>query len=86
MLENVRYSALASTWSPHYDRFLLRDDRHKPSAVECIELAGQVQALDGVELIHPAHVNVENVKDIRSALDANNLALSSLAASISSPF
>jgi sugar phosphate isomerase/epimerase len=84
MLESVRYSALASTWSPHYDRFLLKDDRHKPSAVELIQLAGQVEGLQGIELIHPAHVRVENVAQIRSALEDHHLALASMACSISS--
>ena len=84
MLDSVRYSVLASTWTPHYDRFLLSDDRHKPSAVELIRLAGQVKGLHGVELIHPAHVQVENADQIRSALNEHRLDLASLACSISS--
>jgi xylose isomerase len=84
MLESVRYSVLASTWSPHYDRFLLSDDRHKPSPVELIQFAGQVEGLQGLELIHPAHVRTENVAQIQSALKEHELRLASLACSISS--
>jgi xylose isomerase len=84
MLESVRYSVLASTWSPHYDRFLLSDDRHKPSAVELIQLAGQVEGLEGVELIHPAHLHVENVDQIKTILGDQQLQMASLACSISS--
>jgi xylose isomerase len=84
MLEEVRYSVLASTWTPHYDRFLLTDDRRKPSPVELIRLAGGVEGLEGVELIHPAHVRADNLGKVRTALEESELALASIAASISS--
>jgi xylose isomerase len=84
MLENVRYSVLASTWSPNYDRFLTNDDRYKPTPEELIKLAGEVEGIAGIELIHPAHVRPENISLIRDALNESGLELASVAASISS--
>ncbi len=83
MLDNVRYSVLASTWSPHYDRFLTNDGRHKPSPVELIGLAAEVNGLKGIELIHPAHVRPDNLSTIRDTLNQHGLQLASIAASIS---
>ena len=84
MLQNVRYSALASTWSPHYDRFLTSDERYKPTPVELIHLAAGVEGLSGVELMHPGHVHPDNLTQIRAALDETGLKISSIQASISS--
>ena len=56
MLDKCRYCALSSTWKPSYDRYLLSDDRYKPSVFEMIDFAAKV-GLDGIELIHPQQVN-----------------------------
>lgn len=84
MLNDIHYSALASTWSPHYDRFLTSDDRYQPSPVELIRLAVGVEGLRGVELMHPGHVHPDNLAQIRSVLEETGLAISSIQASISS--
>jgi len=84
MLNDVQYSALASTWSPHYDRFLLNDDRYKPTPVELINSAASVKGLEGIELIHPAHVRIDNLEEIKAALEGAGLQVASVAASISS--
>jgi len=83
MLEKTRFSVLASTWSPHRDRFLPDTGEPQPSPVQLIEMAAQVDGLEGIELIHPAHIRPDNLSDIRSSLDDNGLALASIAASIS---
>ena len=84
MLETVRYCALASTWSPHYDRYLLSDERPKPTIFEILEAAGKTKGLDGIELIHPSQVNAENIKMVQNAVDRSGLTTALIAASISS--
>lgn len=84
MLENARYCALSTTWSPHYDRYLLSDDRYKPSIFEIIEMAGKIQGLDGFELMYPQQVGFHNLEEIQSALRAAGLVSAPLAVSISS--
>lgn len=84
MLNNARFSALASTWSPSYDRYLLSDERHKPTILEMIEKASLIEGLQGIELLHPQHVNAESIQGVRSALDQSGLVAAIVAASISS--
>jgi len=84
MLESVRFSVLASTFSPHRDRFMPSPVAPVPTTVQLIEMAASVDGLRGIELVHPTHVTPENVAEIKAALDANGLACASVATSISS--
>jgi len=83
VLENCRYCALSSTWKPSYDRYLLDDDRYKPTIYEMIHSAAAV-GLDGIEIIHPQQVDSKNVKEIAKALNDSNLVTSAVAVSVSS--
>ena len=84
MLESTRFSVLASTFSPHRDRFMPSPVGPAPTPVQLIETAAAIDGLSGVELIHPAHVTPDNLAEIRAALGANGLACASVATSISS--
>jgi len=84
MLESTRFSVLASTFSPHRDRFLPSPQGPPPTPVQLIETAAAIAELSGIELIHPAHVTFENLAEIRAALEAHGLDCASVAASISS--
>jgi len=83
MLENVRFCAFGQTWSPHYDRYLLSDDRYKPDIVEVIQVAGKVHGLQGIELLHPQHVRMDNLEEIKKALENGGFQPAPIAASIS---
>ena len=52
--------------------------------VELIRMAGKIDGLSGIELIHPAHVREDNLDEIKSALAENGLVTATIAASISS--
>ena len=84
MLESARFSVLASTFSPHRDRFMPSPVKPAPTPVQLIEAAAEVDDLAGVELIHPAHVTPENLLEIKAALERSDLACATVAASISS--
>ena len=84
MLEATRFSVLASTFSPHRDRFMPSPVRPAPTPVQLIEAAAAIDDLSGIELIHPAHVTPENLAEIQAALDAHGLVCASVATSISS--
>jgi sugar phosphate isomerase/epimerase len=83
MLDNVRYCAFGPTWSPSYDRFLLSDDRYKPTPVEIIQMAAQVDGLQGVELVYPQQLSFENLDEIRSTLIEVGLKIPAVPVSIS---
>ena len=83
MLDQCRYCALSSTWKPSYDRYLLSDDRYKPTIFEAIRFAADV-GLDGIEIIHPQQVNWENVVEIKTSLQQAGLTTAAVAVSISS--
>lgn len=83
MLDKCRYCALCSTWKPSYDRYLLNDDRYKPSVFEMIDSAAKV-GLDGIELIHPQQVNHNNLDAIKAALEDANMLTAAIAVSVSS--
>jgi sugar phosphate isomerase/epimerase len=84
MLESIRFSVLASTFSPHRDRFMPSPVKPAPTPVQLIETAAAIDDLSGIELIHPAHVTPENLTEIKAALEANGLVCASVATSISS--
>ncbi|MFH1927636.1 MAG: sugar phosphate isomerase/epimerase family protein [Chloroflexota bacterium] len=84
MLESTRFSVLASTFSPHRDRFMPSWTGSVPTPVQMIERAAAIHDLSGVELIHPAHVTPENLAQIKVALEANGLVCASVATSVSS--
>jgi len=84
MFESRRFSVLASTFSPHRDRFMPSPVKAAPTPVQLIETAAAIDDLSGIELIHPAHVTPENLAEIEVALEANGLACASVATSISS--
>jgi len=84
MFESTLFSVLASTFSPHRDRFMPSPVKPAPTPVQLIETAATIDDLSGIELIHPAHVTPENLAEIKAALEANGLACASVATSISS--
>ena len=84
MLESIRFSVLASTFSPHRDRFMPSPVKPAPTPVQLIETAAAIDDLSGIELIHPAHVTPENLTEIKAALEANGMVCASVATSISS--
>jgi len=84
MLSSSRYCVLASTFSPHRDRFLPSPPQPGPTTVEAIALAASVGGLAGIELIHPAQVTRENLDDVRGALSMHGTLCASVAVSISS--
>jgi len=84
MLESTRFSVLASTFSPHRDRFMPSPIKPSPTPVQLIETTATVDDLSGIDLIHPAHVTPENLAEIKAALEANGLVCASVATSISS--
>ena len=84
MLEAIRFSVLASTFSPHRDRFMPSPVKPGPTPVQLIETAAAIDDLSGIELIHPAHVTPENLTEIKGALEANGMVCASVATSISS--
>jgi xylose isomerase len=84
MLESIRFSVLASTFSPHRDRFMPSPVKLAPTPVQLIETAAAIDDLSGIELIHPAHVTPENLTEIKAALEANGMVCASVATSISS--
>ena len=83
MLDKCRYCALSTTWKPSYDRYLLSDERYKPTVFEMIEAAAEV-GLDGIELIYPQQVNAENLDEIQIALKKSQLVCAAVAVSVSS--
>ncbi len=83
MLEKCRFCALSSTWKPSYDRYLLNDDSYKPDIFEMITSAKQV-GLDGIELIHPQQITVENRQGIKNYLTDTGMAPAAVAVSVSS--
>lgn len=84
MLESVRFSVLASTFSPHRDRFMPSPVKPEPTLSQLIETAAAIDYLSGIELIHPAHVTPENLAEIKAAIKAKGLTCASVATSISS--
>ncbi|MEJ2708793.1 MAG: sugar phosphate isomerase/epimerase [Anaerolineales bacterium] len=84
MLDDIRFCAFGSTWRPSYDRFLLSDDRYKPTPVEIIRMAGQVDGLDGVELVYPQQLSFDTVDEVKSALNEAGLEIPAVPVSISS--
>jgi xylose isomerase len=84
MLESIRFSVLASTFSPHRDRFMPSPVKPAPTPVQLIETAAAIDDLSGIELIHPAHITPENLTEIKAALEASGMVCASVATSISS--
>jgi sugar phosphate isomerase/epimerase len=83
MLDNVRYCAFGPTWSPSYDRFLLSDDRYKPTPEEIIQMASRVDGLQGIELVYPQQLNFDNLDKIRKSLIEADLKIPAVPVSIS---
>ena len=73
LLENIRFSAGIWVFSPCADRFEPTGYKDVGSPVDRINMAGQVEGLEGLILQYPTIVNFENIDDVRNALKENKL-------------